>query len=65
MEPQNAFFDVLTGKALELDPATKLRALVLGSVLCGFSLPALAAGTLFGCGGSLIVVARRSAGPPR
>ena len=55
----NLFFDLLTGRNGKVGVSTRSVTLVLGSLLSVLSLPLLAAGTLLGRGGSLIVSARR------
>ncbi len=59
MRYPNVFFDCLTGKQKDYSKSIILSSFALGSLLTVLSLPALAAGTLFGRGGTLISVARK------
>ena len=54
----NAFFAALTGKRSESGVAVTAGSLALGSMFLGLSFPAVAAGTLSGRGGTLVVAAR-------
>lgn len=56
----NVFFNYLTGKQRNLSTLLNISNFVLGSVLTALSLPAVAAGTLFSRGGTLITVACRT-----
>ena len=55
----NVFFDYLTGKQRNLSTLLNISNFALGSILTVLSLPLVAAGTLFGRGGTLITVAYR------
>lgn len=55
----NVFFDYLTGKQRNLSTLLKISNFALGSIFTVLSLPVVAAGTLFGGGGTLITVACR------
>jgi len=58
MPDPNVFFDFLTGKQKKHSKSIVLVNIVLGSFLTLLSLPAVVAGTLWGRGGTLIVMAR-------
>lgn len=53
----NLFFDRLRGKPRKSSPLTDLSSFILGSILTGLALPAVAVGTLAGRGGTLIAAA--------
>lgn len=53
----NLFFDRLRGKPRKSYPLTDLSSFILGSILTGLALPAVAVGTLAGRGGTLIAAA--------
>ena len=57
MPQQNIFFDCLTGKRKNHTESATALSFVLGSALTMLALPALAAGTLTGRGGTLVVAA--------
>jgi len=54
----NAFFSALTFKRSEASLAVTAGSVALGGAMLGLSLPAVAAGTLAGRGGTLVVAAR-------
>jgi SAM-dependent methyltransferase len=56
----NLFFDLLTGKPTKCSRLMNVTGFVLGAALTALLLPALAIGTLTGCGGTYIVVAGRN-----
>jgi len=56
----NLFFNWLTGKKCSAGTLTRFAGILLGSLLTLLALPAQAAGTLIGRGGTLIVSARRN-----
>lgn len=56
----NVFFDALTGKRPNCGRAVTVTGFVLGTLLTVLALPAVAVGTLSGCGGTLIAVARHA-----
>jgi SAM-dependent methyltransferase len=55
----NGFFRALTGRAGDSSQAARGMTIALGCILSGLSLPALAAGTLFCRGGTLVTMATR------
>ena len=59
MSYQNVFFDFLTGKQRRYGKWIVALSFVLGSVLSIFALPFVAAGTLAGRGGTIVVAASR------
>jgi len=56
---QNAFFDCLTGKRKAHSKWTTMSSVVLGSMLSILALPFVAAGTIAGRGGTVVVAASR------
>jgi hypothetical protein len=60
MSHQNVFFDCLTGKQKTRSKWTTASGFVLGSVLSILALPFVAAGTLAGRGGTIVVAANRT-----
>ena len=59
LKSQNVFFHLLTGRRRDYGASLALVNILLGSILTGLFLPAVAAGTISGRGGTLVVVARR------
>jgi Methylase involved in ubiquinone/menaquinone biosynthesis len=55
----NVFFYLLTGKQGNFSTLLKISSFAFGLILTALSLPAVAAGTLFGRGGTMITVACR------
>ncbi|MBS1154030.1 MAG: hypothetical protein H6Q89_5728 [Myxococcaceae bacterium] len=56
----NVFFNRLTGRRAEAPAREVIASMVLGTALTALSIPATAAGTLAGKGGTLIAAARRA-----
>ena len=56
----NVFFDLLTGRRRDPGASFPLMDLLLGTILTALFLPAVAAGTVSGRGGTLVAVARRN-----
>ena len=59
LKSPNVFFHLLTGRRGDRGASLALLNILLGSILTGLFLPAVAAGTLSGRGGTLVVAASR------